>query len=94
MMKKIIFLVEHYVDPWTSNVHDLFKVCIEGDIVVYSKDYGYSSKNMIDYIRDFLKDFDVQAMMSNTYTIDMSNTNSTYSISNPPDRMYVTDDTI
>lgn len=94
MMKRITFVVEQYVDPWSSNVHEIFKALIEGDTLVYSRDYGHSKKNMIDYIEDFINDFDIQAMRNNTYTIDMSNVSSTYSLSNPPAREYITDDTI
>lgn len=93
-MKRITFEIENYVDAWSSEVHDVFKVFIEGDTLVYSRDYGRSNKNIVDYISDFIKEFDVQAMQSNTYTIDLSDKRDTYSVSSSSYPVYTTDDTI
>lgn len=92
--KKITFKVEHYVDAYTSAVHEVFKVFVEDETLVYMRDYKRQRGNIIDYISDFIKEFDVVSMQSNTYTLDFRERNTAFSVSqiNPPD--YVTDDTI
>lgn len=92
--KKITFKVEHYVDAYTSAVHEVFKVFVEDETLVYMRDYKRQRGNIIDYISDFIKEFDVVSMQSNTYTLDFREKNTPFSVTaiNPPD--YITDDTI
>jgi hypothetical protein len=92
--KKITFKVEHYIDAYTSAVHEVFKVYVEDETLVYMRDNKRERRNIIDYICDFIKEFDVVSMQTNTYTLDFKERNAGYSVTaiNPPD--YVTDDTI
>lgn len=93
-MKTIAFGIEHYVDSYTGMVHDTFKVMLEGE-VIYTKDYGYSDKNIFDYIQAFLNETKLGSPHHDgTYTIEITENDSTYSVTDATPREYTTDDTL
>ena len=93
-MKTITFGIENHVDTFSGDVHDTFKVIIEGE-VIYSKDYGHSDRNIFDYIQEFLSEVKLSSEQDDgTYTIEVSEMDSTYSVTNAHPIEYVTDDTL
>jgi hypothetical protein len=92
-MKRVTFTIDKYIEPWTSLEHTVFNVFIE-DMPVYSKDYGYSEKNIIDFIGDFIKEVDLGEIRSKTYTIRINGGDTTYSVTNMPTENYTSDDTL
>lgn len=95
MMKTITFGIEHYVNEISGLVCDTFKVILDGE-VIYTRDYGYSDRNIFDYIQEFLSEAKLSSAHNNdgTYTIEISDGDSTYSVTDAAPREYVTDDTL
>ena len=94
-MKTITFGIENYVDEFSGTVCDTFKVILEGE-VIYTKAYGYSDRNIFDYIQEFLSEAKLRSEDNDDgiYTIEISEGDSTYSVTDPHPREYVTDDTL
>lgn len=93
-MKTITFGIENHVDTFSGDVYDTFKVIIEGE-VIYTKDYGYSDRNIFDYIQEFLSEVKLSSPhQDGTYTIEISDGDTTYSVTDATPREYITDDTL
>ena len=94
MTKRMTFEMEHYIEPFSSNVHSVLKVFIEDKTLIYHRDFGYTDKNILDMIGVFLQETEVMSMQSTTYTIDISDGSGTYSVTDMNPKVYITDDTI
>lgn len=92
MMKTITFGIENHV---SGDLHDTFKVIIEGE-VIYTKDYGHSDRNIFDYIQEFLSEVKLSSPHQDDgiYTIEISEGDTTYSVTDATPREYITDDTL